>query len=309
MFLLGTAHTLPAAYAPLAAYIAPARARGALWRIGATLAMMILGFIILTQAALTLVNALANAVVGPFWAEAIWRTMEGGRSALGVIAVLAGFLPLAIGLALAVRVLHDRRWTTLLGPAKLTWRSMLWVGGGLVLLQAVLMPIQIAAPEAGRHLTFAQQLPWLVPALLGILIQASTEEALFRGYLLQQLAVRTLSPLVWMGLPALLFAALHLDPSAGAADMIWSGGAAFMFSLAAADLTARSGTLGPAIGLHAASNIGGILMVGMYGKMDGLAAWNLVLGPSQPWASLPYMAVDAVGLLVSWLLARLILRV
>ena len=309
MFMLRTTQSLPAAYAPLAAFIAPARARGELWRIGATLGMTILAFIILTQTALTLLTALANAVVSPFWAEAVWRTMEGGRSALGVIAVLAGFLPLAIGLALAVRVLHDRRWITLVGPVRLTLHSLLWVGGGLVLLQAALIPIQIAAPEVGRHLTFAQQLPWLVPAVLGILIQSSTEEALFRGYLLQQLAVRTLSPLVWMGVPALMFAALHLDPSAGTAEMIWSGGAAFMFSLAAADLTARSGSLGPAIGLHAASNIGGILMVGLYGKMDGLAAWNLVLDPSQPWANMPYMAVDAVGLLVSWLLARLILRV
>ena len=44
------------------------------------------------------------------------------------------------------------------------------------------------------------------------------EEALFRGYLLQQLAVRNPSPLIWMVLPALVFAALHIDPGAGAGD-------------------------------------------------------------------------------------------
>ena len=309
MFVPPSTRPMPAVHAPLAAFIAPARARGELWRIGATLGMTILAFIILTQTALTVITAVANALVGPFWAGAVARTMEGGRSALGVLAVLAGFVPLAIALALAVRVLHDRRWTTLFGPARLTRHSLFWVGGGLLLFQAAFVPIQIAAPEVGRHLTFGQQLPWLLPALALILIQAATEEALFRGYLLQQFAVRNPSPVVWMGLPALMFAGLHLDPGAGLADMIWSGGAAFLFSLAAADLTARTGSLGPAIGLHAASNIGGILMVGLYGRMDGLAAWNLVLDPSQPWASLPYMATDVAGLLVSWLLARLILRV
>ena len=106
MFLPRTTPILPAAYAPLAAFIAPARARAELWRIGAALAMTVLGFIILTQTALTLLTAVANAVVGPFWAEAVWRSMEGGRSALGVVAVLASFVPLAIALALAVRVLH-----------------------------------------------------------------------------------------------------------------------------------------------------------------------------------------------------------
>lgn len=309
MFVSSSTRLFPPAYAPLAAFSAPARAKAELWRVGAALGLMILAFVILTQVAQSLLFAASNALFGPMWTEAISYLIMATRSPVSVIAVLAGFFPLAIGMALAMRALHDRSWTTLFGPALLTRHSFLWVVGGLLVLQVVFLPIQVAAPEVGRHLTFGQQLPWLVPALLGIVMQSSTEEALFRGYLLQQLAVRNPSPLIWMVLPALMFAALHLDPGAGAADMLWSGGAAFLFSLVAADLTARTGSLGPAIGLHAASNIGGILMVGLYGRMDGLAAWNLVLDPMQPWAALPYMGVDLVGLLVSWLLARLILRV
>jgi uncharacterized protein len=309
MFAFPSARVFPPAYAPLAAFCAPARAKAELWRIGAALALMILAFIILTEAIQALLVAVSNALFGQMWTEAFTYMIMATRSPVAVIAVLAGFLPLTIGLALALRALHDRSWTTLFGPGRLTRHSFLWVAGAVLLLQVLFLPIQIAAPEVGRHLTFGQQLPWLVPAVLGILVQSGTEEALFRGYLLQQLAVKNPSPLVWMGLPALMFAALHLNPGAGAADMLWSGGAAFLFSLAAADLTARTGSLGPAIGLHAASNIGGILMVGLYGKMDGLALWNLVLDPMRPWAALPYMAVDVVALLVSWLLARLILKV
>jgi uncharacterized protein len=292
-------------YAPLDRFIAPARAKAELWRIVVAVVLTGVAFVILTQTLL----ALITQVAGPIWSPAVLRALQGGRSALGVIVILFSFLPLAIALALALRVLHDRSWTTLLGPAALTRRSFAWVAGSLVALQLLLLPVQILSPQVGQHLTFAQQWPWLVPAVLGIILQASTEEALFRGYLLQQLAARNLSPLVWMALPSALFALMHLDADAAAIDQIWSCGVAFGFGLAAADLTARTGTLGPAIGMHVGSNIGGLLLVGLYGRMDGLAAWNLVLNPMQPWAGLPYMLIDAMAVLVAWLLARLVLRV
>ncbi len=293
------------AYAPLERFIAPARARDDLWRLAATLALAILAFAILTQTLLSL----AQSLVGPFWSVALVRALQGGRTPLGVIITLVSFLPLSVGLALAVRILHDRSWRTLFGPARLTWHSLFWVGGAIFLLQVVLTPLQVASPDVGRHLTFARQWPWIVPAVLGILLQTATEEALFRGYLLQQLAVKSRSPLVWMGIPALMFAALHYDPGSDLVDKLWTGGLAFAFSLAAADLTARTGTIGPAIGLHAATNLSGVLLVGLYGRMDGLAAWNLVLNPFDPMAGLPYLAIDALNLLACWLLARLVLRV
>lgn len=299
----------PPAYAPLAAFVAPARAKSEVWRIGVALALMILGFIILTQMAQALLVTLSNLLFGQMWTEAISYLIFATRSPVAVIAVLAGFLPLAVGLALAVRAMHDRSWTTLFGPGRLTRQSLVWVGGVLLVLQLLFLPLQIASPDVGRHLTLGEQLPWLVPAVLLILLQTATEEALFRGYLVQQLAARSAAPLIWMGVPALVFAALHLDPRAGAADMLWTGSAALLFALVATDLTARTGSLGPAIGLHAASNIGGLLLVGLYGKMDGLALWNLVLDPSKPWAALPFMAVDLAAIVVAWLLARLILRV
>lgn len=292
-------------YARLDSFAAPARPRDQLWRVLAALALMGLAFVILTQSVLSVIEG----VMGPFWSGAVALAMQGGRSPLGVIATLLGFVPLAFALALALRLLHDRPFASLFGPAGLTRRTALWVGGAALAMNLVLLPIQALSPEVGRHLTLAAQVPWALPALAGILVQAGTEEALFRGYLMQQCAVKSQSPLVWMGLPSAMFALLHLDPTAGQAEMVWSCGTAFLFGLAASDLTARTGTLGPAIGLHVAANVSGLLLVGLYGRMDGLALWNLVLNPMQPWAALPYIAIDMLGILVSWLLARLVLRV
>lgn len=290
---------------PPAAFLAPARPRSEPWRIAATLGMMLVAAVLMGQ---VLVDVL-RMLIGPFWSVAVLRGLDGGRTPLGVLAALGEFLPLTLALALALRLFHDRGWTTLLGPWPLTRGTFLWVAGALILLQLALAPLQTASPDVGRHLTLDRQWPWIAPALGLILLQAGTEEAIFRGYLLQQIAARYPSPWAWAVLPSALFAAWHIDPGSGALDLIWSTGTAFAFGLAAADITARTGTLGPAIGMHIATNVGSLLIVGLYGQMDGLAGWNLVLNPMRPWAGLPYMIIDLMGVLVAWLLTRLILRV
>jgi uncharacterized protein len=293
------------AYPRLPEFVAPARAQSEVWRLMLVIVLTVILFAVVTRMALGLLAGIA----GPFWTEVILRAMQGGRTAVGVVGVLWSFLPMALALALALRLLHDRGWTTLLGPARPALRMALWVGGALLALQLVMLSLMLISPDVGRHLRFDQQWPWLVPAVLGVVVQSSTEEALFRGYFLQQLGARSASPWAWMVLPSALFAALHLDAGTSGLQMIWATGTAFLFGLAAADLTARTGSLGPAIGLHVATNLSSLLILGIYGQMDGLAAWNLVLNPTAQAAVLGYAAVDAVGVLVAWLLARLVLRV
>ncbi|HBS98322.1 MAG TPA: CPBP family intramembrane metalloprotease, partial [Citreicella sp.] len=80
--------------------------------------------------------------------------------------------------------------------------------------------------------------------LLALLVQTGSEEILFRGYLQSQLAARLPWPAVWLVLPSALFALGHHAPAIYGANAglvtLW----AFVFGLAMADLTARSGTLG-----------------------------------------------------------------
>ena len=85
-------------------------------------------------------------------------------------------------------------------------------------------------------------------AVLAILIQVTTEEIVFRGYLQQQFACLSSSRWVWMFLPSLLFGTWHFWNGNSVAEgqdyVVW----ATKLELACADLPARTGNQGAAIG-------------------------------------------------------------
>nr|WP_255697260.1 CPBP family intramembrane glutamic endopeptidase [Sinirhodobacter sp. WL0062] len=171
------------------------------------------------------------------------------------------------------------------------------------------MPLSLLNPDVGAATPFAVLLRWLPVALPLLLIQVTAEEVVFRGYLLQQLGVRSARPLVWMALPSALFGVLHYAPGDFGANAIWPALWAFVFGCLAADLTARTGNLGAALAMHFATNFSSIFLVGLYGNLDGLALYTLVINNRDLASLAPYLATDFVGMLVSWLLARLMLRV
>ena len=205
--------------------------------------------------------------------------------------------------------LHRRSPLTLLGPIPLMMRQF-----GAVVAVLIALGIAIAVlPPWGFDDPVSAGLPplrWLLLlplALLAVLIQTSAEEILFRGYLQQQLAARFRSPVIWMVVPALLFGVLHYRPDAGANGgliMLWAAG----FALAAADLTARAGTLGPAIGLHFMSNASALLILSAEGTLSGLALFRLQIDMADPVALRPYLLIDATMILIGWLAARLAIR-
>ena len=63
------------------------------------------------------------------------------------------------------------------------------------------------------------------------------------------------------------------------------------------------------MGFHFANNLSALLLVGLAGNLDGLALWRLTLDLSAPGVLGPALAVDFAVMIVSWLLARLVLRV
>jgi hypothetical protein len=155
----------------------------------------------------------------------------------------------------------------------------------------------------------AALLPYLPFALAGLFVQVTAEEVLFRGYVLQGLAARYARAWVWLLIPAAMFAAGHWQPAkhgdAAPLVVLWAG----MFGVLAADLTARTGTLGAAIGFHFASNAVPLFVLGTKGDIDGMAAFVSPHAPAAPADDLAGLAVIFVTTIVGWLAVRLALRV
>jgi membrane protease YdiL (CAAX protease family) len=137
---------------------------------------------------------------------------------------------------------------------------------------SALLPAPLAPTQ---HMSLGLWLSFLPLALLGVLVQTGAEEVLFRGYIQTQLAARFASPIVWMVLPSAVFAALHYQPMVYGTHSGAVVGMIFLFALLAADLTARTGTIGAAWGFHFANNCAAILIVSVEGPLSGLALYTL----------------------------------
>ncbi|WP_116133026.1 CPBP family intramembrane glutamic endopeptidase [Tropicimonas sp. IMCC34043] len=294
-------------YDPLQAYVAPARTSAELWRTAAgALLTLVSGF-----ALFQLCFAIGSNLFGPAATERfVDATTFDPATPAATLFTLATFGFFGLGLAMAVHGLHGRSPRTLFGPPRMALTDFLRVSLAVGLLLAVLgllLPRDaelVVNPMLGRR-------GWilLLPvSLIAILVQASTEELFFRGYLQQQLAARFPDTPLWMLAPATLFGFAHLAPASAGANAPYFVFWAVAFGMAAADLTARTGTIGAAIGLHAANNAGAILFVALAGPGSGLALYHLPVAMDAdqiPLMMLPELAT----LFCCWLAARLVLRV
>lgn len=294
------------AYRPHDRFVAPARAKRDLWRLPAGVA--VIGAIYL--GGLFLLSAYLSGTYGQWFAAALLRRLAQGDTPGILILTLWTFLGLALGPMAAARLVNGRSAATLFGgPVARIISDFRCVALAVVALNLVLLPFHLGGDDISPGLSFGAFLIHLPFALPAILIQTSAEELVFRGYLQQQVAARFAHPVLWMGIPAALFAWGHylpgdFGPNAWAIA-VW----ALVFGLLAADLTARTGTLGAAIGFHFANNLSALLLVGLAGNLDGLALWRLTIDISAPGVLGPALAIDFAMMIVSWLLARLVLRV
>jgi membrane protease YdiL (CAAX protease family) len=260
----------------------------------------LLGFSIGFAAAIIAPNGNLNSAANNLIAAATPGTM---------FFALLSFTLMIGALQFALKLVHKRSLTGLLGPSRNFRRQFLRVSGFLLLLQLFLfmLPASDDVPmSAGLDLhRWLQFLPF---ALIALLIQVSAEEMVFRGYIQSQLAARFPHPLIWIGLPSLLFGSLHYDPVIAGSNAWVMVVMLGLFGAAAADLTARSGTLGPAIALHLFNNISTLLIAAPAGNYSGLALYTYPLFTLQSSGSSMAYALNFMIVLISWLAARLALR-
>ncbi len=286
-------------YAAQTALSDPARSRAQIWRLIAGLVLVAFVYGLL--------------LTGWFTAEMALGLPPMGGGGLGVtpwsaLNLLATFVCVYPGLWLALRWLHRRPLSGLFGPRRSVFRD-----GGRVMLAAVLVyaaSLALPGPEGAGpvpNLPPARWLIWLIPGLVALIVQVTAEELLFRGYVQSQLAARFRSPVIWLGLPALAFGVLHYSQLTGGANAVWLLLPPTAFGLLAADLTARCGNLGPAIGLHLLNNFAAILVVAPGLTMSGLALFRLPIQMSDP-VILEQLPIEIALLFVIWLAARIALR-
>lgn len=233
-----------------------------------------------------------------------------GSTAPALLLLLSSFLSVAVGVHVAAKTLQRRSLRDVVGPGSVAlmqfWGVLKYLF--LLMLALVILPPYGMDQPLQENLSPARWIALLPLAIGALLIQTGSEEILFRGYLQQSLAARFRSPALFIGVPSVLFALGHYMPAQAGDNawlvVLWAG----VFGILMADLTARAGTLGPAVAIHFFNNFTAIALIAPASSMNGLALYTLPFDLSDSEASLPWMAVDFAMLIVCWLIGRLAIR-
>ena len=286
--------------------------------------------------------ALANAALGPLLTIIVAMEFAFMVAPFVVIAFLptamasgymTGDTPIAVigqlvsfGLFIAVlnqfgQKLHQRGVGSMIGPLGDTVRDFkkAALAVGIILVVETILPPWIIMAELETTRPILPWLMWMPITIAALVIQTGAEELYFRGYLQQQLACMSDKRWVWMGLPSLLFGVGHYMNGYGVADGVLYAIWATCLGLACADLTARTGNIGAATGLHLSNNLVAFTLIGVEGwPSNGLALFIYrYTDPSlqdyslsvllQPWAIIEVL-VAALMVFVMWLAARIAIR-
>ncbi len=274
-----------------------------LWRVLAGI-IIIAGFWIGgTFAVLYLWGALETARLGDT-GGALHRVAgaEPGGSPAIVAVMLLTFAGIWPGVMLAVRLLHRQSFRSLFAPERRV-RTGDFAKGLLIAAAftaaSVSVSLLLVRPD-GSGLPLPAWLAALLPIAALIFVQATAEELMFRGYLLQQLALRSRNPLVWAVLPSALFGALHYSGGlAGGAGLLYVG-TTFLMGLSLAALVWRTGSLWASIGLHLGFNVIGLTLVGSEGVLSGA---QLFLFPADDMPGLMIVDLATTALLLAFVLS------
>lgn len=285
--------------------VAPARAYNHLWR-------LLVGVLVAGIAYVTLNQVYFASVYTLFGdrSEMLHHQMVAGNTPLAVILLLVSFGMIVPATGLAARMMHDRPLRSVLGRLDVLGAQFARVLAMMVLLNTVIavLPPWGMGDDLTANLSLGRWMAVLPFSILAVLVQVSAEEVFFRGYVQQQLAARFRSPLVWMLVPSVLFGLLHYQPDVLGENAMMVALWACVFGLLMADLTARAGTLGPAVAVHLSNNLMALVFVAVPDQLSGLALYLTPFNMTDVQAVREWLPVDFAWMFVSWLGARLAIR-
>ena len=248
----------------------PARQKSGIFR-------LLLGLVTLTLIYLVLLTALLFALklaLGGVW---VGNLRPGVVTTPGqTLTLLGSFSTMAIAVGTVVLILHHRSPTTLLGGLRPAFDQFRQSIRGLIPYLIIVILLVFSSQDLQPHLAIGTWLTLLPITLVLLMVQVGAEELVFRGYLQSQLAALNAPTFVWILLPSVAFGLLHYDPVTTGDLAPWIVLWAILFGVAAADLTARYGTLGPAIAMHFVNNFAAITLMGVKDNLGGL---NLYVYP------------------------------
>lgn len=210
----------------------------------------------------------------------------------------------------AVRLVLRRPWWSLVtgwfpGPR----RHLLL--GGVVAAGAALVADLLVAPFAPLHWAAFRPGVWFplaAVALVGFFVQAGFEELAFRGYLMQALASRTTRSALVIGVPAVLFGALHWGNLAAMGNNPLQLVPYVLMGATLGWAAWHTGSLWLPMGMHWANNTYATLAISVRGDVAPTGApVSRDLG-AMPWEIFLLSAVVQAGLQV-YLVRRLCPRV
>jgi len=291
-------------YSAHALHTAAAEPRSELWRLMVGVVAMVALYILM---ALLYQQALSELTrYRPGFPDELMT----GTTPLAMYALLFSFGLITASVFIIVRLLHKRDALSVMGPVTLAVPQFFRVFAKLLLLAVVIMvlPPYGVGGALVLNLSFGLWALLLPLSMVAVFVQISAEEIFFRGYLQQQLRARFRSPLVWMVLPSVLFAFGHYQPVEAGQNAVmitvWAG----MFGLLMADLTARSGSIGPALAVHFVNNLTALMLTALPDSLGGLSLFHTPFGMENEAQLRAWLPVDFAMMIVSWLAARVALR-
>ena len=230
-------------------------------------------------------------------------------SPIGILSALTSFAGIWIGLWVAMRFVHGEPLSALFGTTHRVAGGDFLKGLVAVLITSLFSELLLywLQPEIARGpIAWSSWLLFLVPIVLLAFLQTSSEEMLFRGYLLRGLAYRFRNPLVWAVLPGLLFTSLHWNSAStlaiNACVMVSIGTFALLLSL----LVYVTGNLGAGFGAHLGNNLTGFLLISHQEGYNSFALLNAKPLEGPGWTNWDAVLIAAIGI-VSTLLTMLLL--
>ncbi|TGQ07714.1 MULTISPECIES: CPBP family intramembrane glutamic endopeptidase [unclassified Mesorhizobium] len=230
-------------------------------------------------------------------------------SPVGILSALTSFAGIWVGLWVAMRFVHGEPLSALFGASRRIARGDFLKGLIAVLITSLFSEVLLywMQPEIARGpIAFSSWLLFLIPIVLLAFLQTSSEEMLFRGYLLRGLAYRFRSPWIWALLPGLLFTSLHWNTASTLAINASVFASIGIFALLLTLLVYVTGNLGAGFGAHLGNNLTGFLLISHQEGYNGFALLNAKPLEGPGWTNWDAVLIAAIGI-VSTLLTMLLL--